>query len=164
MVKSLIFHCLMSLWPDRCLLGTYNAFFMDLPVLSFVFHSSLPAEKCWFGGCMWWLPLRRRKISVFFILVTLIMQLLFKYVTGWTQLSTKCNGYFVFQMIINILGHVMPYMWFAFCLLWNHFVSVQWNGNVNFLSAIVLASYPIHKMVLIRHSEFSLKNTLRIPG
>jgi len=36
------FHCLMSLWPERCLLAyhnTYNAFFMDLPVPSSVLNS-----------------------------------------------------------------------------------------------------------------------------
>ena len=36
------------LQPKRCLLanrGVYNAFFMDLPVLSFVFHSSLLIVK-----------------------------------------------------------------------------------------------------------------------
>ena len=37
----------------RCLLAyhsTYNAFFMDLPVSSFVSHSSLLTERCRFGG------------------------------------------------------------------------------------------------------------------
>ena len=39
---------LMSLRPDRCLLAyrsMYNAFFMDLPVSSFVSHSSLLTAK-----------------------------------------------------------------------------------------------------------------------
>ena len=43
-VTGLIFHCLISLWPDMCLLAyrsMYNALFMDLPVSSFVSHSSL---------------------------------------------------------------------------------------------------------------------------
>ena len=43
-----IFHCLMLLEPNTCLLGyrsTYNAFFMDLPVPSFVSHSSVLTAK-----------------------------------------------------------------------------------------------------------------------
>jgi len=110
--------CLTSLQPKRCLLAyysMYNTFFMNLPVPSFVFHSSLlTAKSVKFGGCPWWLPLHDGKFSVFFILATLIMQLLFKYFLicmGWTQtqLATKCNGYFAFQMIIDIMGCVMPY-------------------------------------------------------
>ena len=37
-----------TFWPDRCLLvycSTYNVFFMDLPVSSFVSHSSLLTAK-----------------------------------------------------------------------------------------------------------------------
>jgi len=45
---ALIFHCLMLFQPERCLLAyhsMYNIFFMDLPVSSFVFHSSLLIAK-----------------------------------------------------------------------------------------------------------------------
>ena len=45
---GLIFHCSMSLRPERCLLAyrsMYNAFFMDLPVFSFVTHSTLLTAK-----------------------------------------------------------------------------------------------------------------------
>ena len=45
---DLIFHCSTSLRPERCLLAyrsTYNAFFMELPVSSFVSHSPLLTEK-----------------------------------------------------------------------------------------------------------------------
>ena len=46
---GLIFHCLMLLRPDRCFWHTYhsayNAFFMNLPVFSFVSHSSLLTAK-----------------------------------------------------------------------------------------------------------------------
>jgi len=38
----------MALQPERCFLAycsTYNAFFMDLPVSSFVFHASLMTMK-----------------------------------------------------------------------------------------------------------------------
>ena len=45
---GLIFHCLTLLRPDRCLLAyssMYNAFFMDLPMFSFVSHSSLLTAK-----------------------------------------------------------------------------------------------------------------------
>ena len=45
---GLIFHCSTLLRPERCLLAyhsTYNAFFMDLPVSSFVSHSSLLTAK-----------------------------------------------------------------------------------------------------------------------
>ena len=61
------FHCSTSLQPRTCLLAyrsTYNAFFMDLPVSSFVSHSPLLAlkpakgvnlvpKRCW---CPRWLP------------------------------------------------------------------------------------------------------------
>jgi len=43
-----VFHFLMSLQPKRYLLAyrsAYNAFFMNLPVSSFVFHSSLLTAK-----------------------------------------------------------------------------------------------------------------------
>jgi len=39
-----------------------------------------------------------------FILTTLITQLLFKY----QKLAMKRNGYFAFQTIIDILGHMIP--------------------------------------------------------
>ena len=45
---GLIFSLFELLQPDRCLLAyrsTYNAFFMDLPVSSFVSHSSLLTAK-----------------------------------------------------------------------------------------------------------------------
>jgi len=45
---GLIFHSLTSLQPERCILtyhSTCNAFFMDLPVSSFVSHSSLLKVK-----------------------------------------------------------------------------------------------------------------------
>jgi len=51
---GLIFHCLMSLQPERCLLVyciLCNAFFRDLPESSFVFHSSLLQWK----ALIWWL-------------------------------------------------------------------------------------------------------------
>ena len=71
----------MLLRPDRCLLAyrsTYNAFFMDLPVSSFVSHSSLLTGK---GVDL----VRERdgfpskwKSSVFFIVAILIAKVLFK--------------------------------------------------------------------------------------
>ena len=45
---GLIFYCLMLLQPNMCLLAyrrIYNAFFMDLPVSSFVSHLSLLTAK-----------------------------------------------------------------------------------------------------------------------
>jgi len=57
------------------------------------------------------LPLRNGKFSIFFILATLITQLFFKYFSicmGRTQLATKCNSYFAFQTIIDVLEHTMP--------------------------------------------------------
>ena len=45
---GLIFHCSTLLQPDTYLLAyhsTHNAFFMDLPVSSFVSHSSLLTAK-----------------------------------------------------------------------------------------------------------------------
>ena len=57
---DLIFHCLASLRPERYLLAyhrTYNAFFMDLPVSSFVSHSSLMTAKSVDLGVARWLPI-----------------------------------------------------------------------------------------------------------
>ena len=71
----------MSLRPERCLLpyrSTYNAFFMDLPVSSFVSHSSLLTAKsvdlvvARDGFPSKW------KLSVFFIVATLIAEVLFE--------------------------------------------------------------------------------------
>ena len=45
---GLIYHCLTLLQPDTCHLAChsmYNAFFMDLPVSSFVSNSSLLTAK-----------------------------------------------------------------------------------------------------------------------
>jgi len=74
------FHCLMSLQPERCLLAycsTCNAFFMDLLVSSFVFHSSLLTVKSVD------LVVARDGFlciteTVFFIVATLIIEVLFK--------------------------------------------------------------------------------------
>ena len=71
----------MSLWPERCLLeyrSTCNAFFMDLPVSSFVSHSSLLTGK---GAD---LVLARdgfpskQKSSIFFIVAIMIAEVLYK--------------------------------------------------------------------------------------
>ena len=46
--RGLIFICSTSLLPKKCFLeyrSMYNAFFMDLPVSSFVSHSSLLTVK-----------------------------------------------------------------------------------------------------------------------
>jgi len=54
---GLVFHCSMSLQPERYLLAyrsTCNAFFSVLLCVPFIFPDS---EKHWFGGCMWWLSL-----------------------------------------------------------------------------------------------------------
>jgi len=110
------FHCSTSLWPERCLLAywsMYNTFFMYLRT-SALLYVSFDSEKCQFGGCMWWLSLHSRKISIFFLLgyfdYTVAFQILldpYCVVTGWTQLATESNGYFIFQMIIDILGHAI---------------------------------------------------------
>ena len=45
---GLIFHCSTLLRPERCLFAyhsAYNEFFMDLPVSSFVSHSSVLTVK-----------------------------------------------------------------------------------------------------------------------
>ena len=80
--KGLIFfHCSTLLQPDTCLLAyrsTYSAFFMDLPVSSFVSHSSLLTAKgvdlaaARDGFYSYW------KSSVFFTVSTLIAEVLFK--------------------------------------------------------------------------------------
>jgi len=56
-LRAWFFRCSMSLQHERCLLPyrcTCNAFFMDLPRLSFVSHSSLFTTKS--VDCTWWLP------------------------------------------------------------------------------------------------------------
>jgi len=95
----------------------YNAFFIDLPVPSFMFHSSLLTVKT--VDLVVALPLRHGKFSVFFILTTLITQLLSntsRLILVYNGLSTAgneddgystagilvYNSYFAFQMIIGI--------------------------------------------------------------
>ena len=54
--------------PDMCLLAyrnTYNAFFMDLPVSSFVFHSSLLTAKGVDLAVVRWLPFVMEIVSIF---------------------------------------------------------------------------------------------------
>jgi len=55
------FRCSMLLQPERCSLPyrcTYNAFFMDLPQPSYVYHSSLLTTKSFdFVIGMYWFPL-----------------------------------------------------------------------------------------------------------
>ena len=78
---GLIFHCSTSLQPDIRILAyrsTYNAFFMDLPVSSFVSHSSLLTGK---GvdlvvACDGFPS--KQKLSAFFIVAILIAEVLFK--------------------------------------------------------------------------------------
>jgi len=59
-VMGLIFCCSTSFQPERCILpyrcvcNTYNEFFMDLPIPSFVSHSSLLTTKS--VADTWWLP------------------------------------------------------------------------------------------------------------
>ena len=78
---SLFFHCSTSLRPDRCLLAyhsTCSAFFMDLPVSSFVSHSSLLTAKNVDLAVAHDGFLSLRKPSVFFIVAILIVEVLFK--------------------------------------------------------------------------------------
>ena len=71
----------MLLRAERCLLAyrsTYNAFFMDIPVSSFVSHSSLLTVKS-----VDLVVVRdgfpsKRKSSIFFIVATLIAEVLFE--------------------------------------------------------------------------------------
>ena len=71
----------MSLRRDRCLLAyrsTYNAFFMDIPVSSFVSHSSLLTGKgVNLARARDGFP-SKQKSSVFFIVAILIAELLYK--------------------------------------------------------------------------------------
>ena len=71
----------MLLRPDKCCLAyhsMYNASFMDLPVSSFVSHSSLLAWKgVDLGQACDGFP-SKRKLSVFFIVAILIAEVLFK--------------------------------------------------------------------------------------
>ena len=72
----------MLLRPERCLLAyhsTYNAFFMDLPVSSFVSHSSLLTVKgVDLAVARDGFPLKR-KLSVFFIVIILIAEVHFEH-------------------------------------------------------------------------------------
>ena len=78
---GLTVHCLTLLRPGRCLLAyrsTYNAFFMDLPVSSFVSHSSLLTEKgVDLAVARDGFPLKW-KWSIFFVVAILIAEVLFK--------------------------------------------------------------------------------------
>ena len=91
--------------------STYNAFFMDLPVSSFVSHSSLLTVKSVdlevaHDG----FPLYQKSF-VFFIVTILIAEVLFQpafdsVLCNGLNISEKmkCNGYFTFQTIIDITG------------------------------------------------------------
>ena len=78
---GLIFSLFTSLQPDRCLLAyhsTYNTFFMDLPVSSFVSHSSLlTAKSVDLAVACDGFP-SKQKLSVFVIVAILIAEVLFK--------------------------------------------------------------------------------------
>ena len=81
MATGLIFHCLTLLQPDMCLLAyysIYNAFFMDLPVLlcvPFIFAIVMKSVNLTVlrNGF-----LSQRKSFKFFIVATLIAEVLFK--------------------------------------------------------------------------------------
>ena len=77
----------MSLQPERCLLHTavrtFNAFFRDLPEFSFVFHSYLLTVNSINlvlarDGFLCVAEIVPSKLSVFFIVATLITEVLFK--------------------------------------------------------------------------------------
>jgi len=81
---------------------------MDIPVPSIVFHLSLLTVKSVDlvvanDGFLF----ITEKFRIF-ILATLITHLFFKYLSICTQVE---NSYFVFQMIIDILGRTMPFAW-----------------------------------------------------
>ena len=78
---GLSFHCSTLLRPDRCLLAyrsMYNAFFMDLPVSSFVSHSSLLTAKSVNLAIAHDGFASQRKSSIFVIVAILISEVLFK--------------------------------------------------------------------------------------
>ena len=92
------------LQAERCFLAyhnTYNAFFMDLPVSFFVFHSSLLTAK---GDNLVVHMMVSFALAVYFIVATLITEMLFK--ISWFVLTTRWNGYFTHQT--GQLGCVSP--------------------------------------------------------
>jgi len=87
-LQAWIFHCLTLLQPEEPYRCTCNALFTDLPVLSFVTHSSLFTTKSVeLVVGMWWLPFIT-EISIIFIVATLIAEVTavdsYCYITGWT--------------------------------------------------------------------------------
>ena len=85
---------------------------MDLPVSSFVSHSSLLTGK---GVDLVrahdGFPPKRK----FFIVAILIAEVLFKKFLIRTAPTAKRNGYFTFQMIINMIGArgTISFFWYA---------------------------------------------------
>jgi len=95
----------MSLQPKRCLFNTHSAFIMDLPVSSFVYHSSLLTAKS-VDLVVVHNGLLSQWKSLFFIVVTLITKEFFEqllirtavYITGYAWLKAKHCRYFSFQL------------------------------------------------------------------
>ena len=104
-LQTWFFHCLTSLQPKIYFLAycsMYNALFIDLPVSSFVFHSSLLTMKVsilWYTS---WLPLCNGNCP-YFSYWLLQLEVLFK---KRSTVSMKHDGYFTFQMIIDEHGTI----------------------------------------------------------
>ena len=85
-LRAWFFYCSMSLQPKRCLLAyhsTSNTFFRDLPESSIVFHSSLLTVNSIslvvaHDGFLCVTEIIPSKSSIFFIVATLITEMLFK--------------------------------------------------------------------------------------
>ena len=95
-IQIRFFHCLISLQTDRYLLAyrsTYNAFFMDLLCVLFIFVDD---KQCRFGSSTQWL---------FYVVATLITEVMFEkfliHIAVYNGLNLADNGYFIVQTIID---------------------------------------------------------------
>ena len=88
----------------QCILHGLTSVLFCVP---FIFVDS---EKCRFGNSTRWLPFLMEIVHIFHSgcfgcrgAFQIVLDL-YCCVTGWTQPTTKCNGYFTFQTIIDITG------------------------------------------------------------
>jgi len=93
--------CYFSLKSAFCLLRYVQCILHELTSLSVFSHSSLLTVSI----CMWWLPFVMEIVcTCCFYCKGAFETVVDSYccVMGWTWLKTKCNGYFTFQIIIDI--------------------------------------------------------------
>ena len=108
-----IFDCLTSLQPKRCILACrsmYNTFFILTSVLLCVPFNFADNEKHQFDDSIWWLPLCNRNRLCFFIVTTLITDVLSS--SSWFFTAVYYR-YFTLRWLINDITGVYT-TWFLF--------------------------------------------------